>query len=375
MAPVKTLWSTPDSILERLDFKGRDQEWDDFLLCGFYCSVAVIFLLIFGIAAVFRDEIAYAIVILGFAAATCIIYGAIWLTGQFHLARHFVVTLMASLCLFLFYSGGTQNTGPLYLFVFPVVAVFLQGVRLGVIFVIALPLFTIFMQQSGFLGFDTQRYDYFFISRIYAIYFIISLLTSLFAWFREKAELELLLSHEDLENVTHGDLLTGLANKAFMERLIELEFSRFRRYGNSFSLLAIQVDDMPRIRRKHGSQYSNAIYTQLATLLLQKLRTIDIPSRWHDDYFLIMLPEASLENAWGTAIRIRGHVAKQEFMGDRITVSIGISVIADDLDDAINQAEENMLQAGQGNGDSIVTGKQLEANKAEQGLSSVYKDA
>ena len=91
MAPMESLWSAPESVLQRLSAKGRDTEWADFLLCGFYCMVAVTFLVIFGIAALLRAETAYALVTLSFAVITCIGYGLIWLTSQLHLPRHFVV--------------------------------------------------------------------------------------------------------------------------------------------------------------------------------------------------------------------------------------------------------------------------------------------
>jgi len=358
MPSMKSIWSAPDSVLERLSRRGHDREWADFLLCGFYCAVAILFLVVFGFDAVFRGDTAYALILLGFAFAATISYAGIWLSGEYYLARHFAIFILGSLCLYLFYGGGTSNSGPLYLLIVPILAFFLQGVQTGAFSVILLSIIILMMNHGGLFGFDTGRYESFFILRIYACYTIISILAGLFTWFREKAELELLLSQEDLESVTQGDVLTGLANHQFMERLMELEFGRFRRYGTRFSLLAIQIDDLYRIRQKNGTQYSNAILSQLAALLLQKLRSMDIPARWHDDYFLIMLPEATLENAWGTAVRIRGHVSKQTFLSDKITVSIGISEIEDDLEEAIRQAENNMQKAGQGNGDSIVTGRQ-----------------
>jgi len=194
-------------------------------------------------------------------------------TSQLHLARHFVVLLMGSLCLFLFHTGGTDNTGPLYYFVFPIVAVFLQGIRFGSVSVIILLLLSIFIQESGIFGFDQGRYSFVFTSRLYTIYMILSILSFLFAWFREKVERELLLSQEDLESITHADLLTGLANRSFMEQLLDLEFSRFKRFGTPFSIILLKVDNFNRMRAQFGMAFANDILRQVARLLMDNCRT------------------------------------------------------------------------------------------------------
>jgi len=355
MNSQESLWYVPDAVLERLSLKQRDNTWAEFLLCGFYCLVAICALLIFSIAAFMRDENAYAMTILGFALATGILYGAIWLSGQLNLARHFVVALMGALCLFLFYSGGTDNTGPLYYFVFPIVAMFLQGIRLGSISVMSLLLISLIIQDTGLFGFSNERYSFVFISRIYSIYIIISVLSFLFARFREKAERELLVSDEDIEQIIHVDPLTGLCNRNFMERLLRLEHNRFKRYQTPFCLMAIQMDNKERIRQRYGSDYSNELVHQLAEILMGTLRNVDIPARWERDVLFAMMPQCNLVEAGLMAERIREEIRRQTFMAGSITVSIGISEISDDLDEAIASAEENLRSAARDNGNTVVS--------------------
>ncbi len=355
MNSQESLWYIPDAVLERLSLKRRDNTWPEFLLCGFYCLVAVSALLIFSIAAFLRDENAYAMTILGFALATIIIYVAIWFSGQLYLARHFVVALMGALCLFLFYSGGTENTGPLYYFVFPIVAVFLQGIRLGSVSVMSLMLVSLLIQETGLFGFSNERYSFVFMSRIYSVYIIISVLSFLFAWFREKAERELLVSDEDIEQIIHVDPVTGLCNRNFMERLLNLEYQRFKRYRNPFCLMAIQMDNKERIHQRYGTDYSNKLTAQIAEILLGTLRNVDIPARWERDVLLAMMPQCTLLEAGLMAERIREEIRRQTFMAGTITVSIGISEISDDLEAAIAGAEENLRSAARENGNSVVS--------------------
>ncbi len=357
MNSQESLWYVPDAVLERLSAKQRDNSWAEFLLCGLYCLVAVTALLIFSIAAFMRSENAYAMTILGFALATGIIYGAIWFSGELHLARHFVVALMGALCLFLFYSGGTENTGPLYYFVFPVVAVFLQGIRLGSISVLSLLLISLVIQDTGAFGFSNERYSFVFMSRIYSVYIIISVLSFLFAWFREKAERELLVSDEDIEQIIHVDLLTGLCNRNFMERLLRLEHNRFKRYQSPFCLMAIQMDNTERIHQRYGTEYSNKLIDQITEILMGTLRNVDIPARWERDVLLAMMPQCNLVEAGLMAERIREEIRRQTFMVGSITVSIGIIEISDDLEEAIASAEENLRSAARDNGNHVVSSK------------------
>jgi len=213
---------------------------------------------------------------------------------------------MGSLCLFLFHTGGTDNTGPLYYFVFPIVAVFLQGIRFGSVSVIILLLLSIFIQESGIFGFDQGRYSFVFTSRLYTIYMILSILSFLFAWFREKVERELLLSQEDLESITHADLLTGLANRSFMEQLLDLEFSRFKRFGTPFSIILLKVDNFNHMRAQFGMAFANDILRQVARLLMDNFRTPDAICRWEDDQLMIMLSHTPEDSTGTIAARVQG---------------------------------------------------------------------
>ena len=75
------LWTVPVSVSERLKSRQKNSEYTAFIFCGVYCAVAVIFLLIFGVAALLREEPVYANVIFGFATTTTVSYVAIWLIG------------------------------------------------------------------------------------------------------------------------------------------------------------------------------------------------------------------------------------------------------------------------------------------------------
>lgn len=261
----------------------------------------------------------------------------------------------------------------MYYFIFPIVAVFLQGIRLGSISVIALLLVTLIIHEAGLFGFDDARYSFVFMSRIYSIFLIISTLSFLFAWFMEKAERELLLSKEDLERILHAHPLTGLSSRSFMERLLKLEHNRFKRYSYPFCLMAIKVDNYERMHQRYGIQYSNDILAQLTDMLMQTLCNVDIPARWDREVLLVMMPQSGLAEAGLMAERVREKIQRQASASGGFTVNIGISEIADNLDEAIASAGDNLRIAGQENGNSVVSSKAPGSEHyARSGLPDIY---
>ena len=351
------LWYVPEDIRNRmlLDYKG-DAEYTHFLLCGFYCLVAITFLLIFGIAAYLREEFTYSYTIVGFAVATVLIYGGIWLAK----ANHLITGLMGVLCLFLFYSGGTENTGLLYYFIFPLVALFLQGTRTGVISVIVLMLLTSFMQSSGVFGFDTEKYSDVLFIRMLSIYLIISILSFIFSYFRHRAEQALLLIENDLRQMTFGDMETGVANRALLDKLLHAEINLIKRYGSVCTILFVENDQGHALVGRFGTDYLEQMQNMFARVFTTRLRMQDIPGRWDGQRYMLLLPETPVEGAKlltqrllkefpANALNLRGAIVHP-------TVSIGGVQIRGDEEPwrILLEADDNLQKARQKGGNQAV---------------------
>ena len=139
------LWSIPQSVQERLQVGVEASDYRSFQLSGLYTLFAVVVLVVFGFYSATVGEAGNAAFLFAFAAAAGISYAVIWLVGCLWLAKHVISTLMALLCLYLFYSGGLQNTGPLFYFIFPSIAMFLHGRLRGFVWIIVLMVLTILM--------------------------------------------------------------------------------------------------------------------------------------------------------------------------------------------------------------------------------------
>jgi len=252
---------------------------------------------------------------------------------------------MGLLCLYLYYTGGTGGTGPLYYFVFPLVGVFLQCLRAGIVSVLVLLAATLVLETGAF-GFDTSRYSTLLVMRIVAIYPIVAMLSFLFEYFRLGAEQELLLSLQDLSLVTWGDMGTHLANRCLMEKLLISEIGHAKRYPVDGCVMLVEADEASRLRGKHLEQ----LRLSLSLLLRRQLRMQDIPGVWDESRFLVLLPLTPVEGAVAVAERLLTECRKQQLAmpgepARRMTISIGlVSVRQPSAESLIEAVSDQLLQ-------------------------------
>ena len=338
------LWAVPESVSARLQSRLKNTEYAAFVFCGIYCAVAVFFLVVFGLAALARDELVYAGVIFGFAIATAVLYGIIWLSHQYYLAKHLIAALMAVLCIYLFYTGGTQGTGPVFYMVFPMVAVFLQGFMSGSIYILVLSTLTVFIYLTNFMGFNRDIYDFVFVSRIATVYVITSFLALFYSYYKYLSERELMFIYEDLEQLTFADQETGVANRNLIEKLLNTEYKRFKRYGFKFSMMLISINSYARVSNQYGREAVDLMIKDVATIIQEELREPDIPALWERDTFIVLLPHTAKESARLVAERICNKISEHDFFigsrTERAIASVGLTDVSEDSLSSIIQKLE-----------------------------------
>ena len=356
---AEPLWKLPPTLRERLRIDPQQVLFRHFMFCGIYCAVAVFFLIVYGIAALLRGEQVYAWVIFGFAVLATTGYLGIWLSGIYILANHFITFLMGCLCLYLYYSGGTENTGPLYYLVFPLVALFQQGIKAGGFSVMALFIATWLLQSTGIFGFDTERYTFVFMTRLGTVYLIVVVLSFMFAYFRHEAERELLLTEGDLDQIVYSDILTGLPTQNLMGKLLYTEALRYERYQTPFCLMLLEIDQFQKLHIRYGAAFTNEVMVGMAEIFAGILRRQDIAGRWESNRFLILAPVTALAGGHILAQRLCQVVALHQFMIDRqamhFTLSIGlVEARSEDVSDTVNRADELLYHARKAGGNLVM---------------------
>lgn len=148
------------------------------------------------------------------------------------------------------------------------------------------------------------------------------------------------------------DPLTKCINRRQFDELSKKEVQRSRRYGHPFCLFMIDADHFKSVNDTHGHAVGDLVLQSLADCCRRTLRETDIISRFGGEEFVIMLPEATIENGHKVAerlrIRISKIVVKNEQNEDvRFTVSIGLvpSTVTDNVADMLKMSDEALYEA------------------------------
>jgi diguanylate cyclase (GGDEF)-like protein len=120
--------------------------------------------------------------------------------------------------------------------------------------------------------------------------------------------------------------------------MLEQEIGRSQRGQQSFSLLAIDVDDFKSINDTFGHQAGDQTLKELAQIFQHAVREYDVVARHAGDEFLVILPATAREQAQIIADRVRRAVAEHRSrFGNkamvRLRVSIGAATFPDDGQD------------------------------------------
>jgi diguanylate cyclase (GGDEF)-like protein len=154
-----------------------------------------------------------------------------------------------------------------------------------------------------------------------------------------------------LRRLADTDALTSLYNKRYLQEGLRIEVSRSKRYKNSLSMLMVDVDHFKKINDQEGHPTGDSVLQQLATTLVNGVRSIDIVARYGGEEFAVVLPETTQSGAALVAERLRETVERQRFLDDQgeplhpISISIGIASLDSSLEscEALIKAADDAL--------------------------------
>jgi diguanylate cyclase (GGDEF)-like protein len=155
--------------------------------------------------------------------------------------------------------------------------------------------------------------------------------------------------HDQLRQAAITDGLTQLYNHDHINRLLELEMSRARRYGHPMAVMMLDIDYFKAINDTYGHMAGNTTLQRIAQVLRDSVRDVDTIGRFGGEEFIVLLPSASSAHARQVAERIRQSIADlvrpDPLHQHVVTASVGLSDtedprvhVAADLIDLADQA-------------------------------------
>jgi diguanylate cyclase len=154
------------------------------------------------------------------------------------------------------------------------------------------------------------------------------------------------------------DPLTGLGNRKYFDRMIEMAVQDAQANNEPLSLLMFDIDHFKSFNDSYGHLTGDQVLRLVGMSLKQTIKGQDITARYGGEEFAVMLPNTALRQALTVADHIRRAVmAKElkkkstgEILG-RVTISVGVSMLKPDDDaDALIERADGCLYAAKRNG-------------------------
>ncbi|MBW7859377.1 MAG: GGDEF domain-containing protein, partial [Leptonema sp. (in: Bacteria)] len=141
---------------------------------------------------------------------------------------------------------------------------------------------------------------------------------------------ELESQRRELETLAMIDPLTGVYNRHHFNTILQFNLNKFRRYEDvhTFALLMVDLDFFKKINDTFGHLTGDEVLKEFTTLAGQQIRKSDYLARWGGEEFVVLAPEANLEQASLLADKLRLYIANHQFkrIDSSLTISIGITI-------------------------------------------------
>ncbi|MGB1801216.1 MAG: diguanylate cyclase domain-containing protein, partial [Gammaproteobacteria bacterium] len=166
-------------------------------------------------------------------------------------------------------------------------------------------------------------------------------------------EIERTKSEAQLRKLAMTDVLTGLANRAQLERRYPELTAIAKRKNESIATLMLDLDNFKAVNDSLGHGVGDKLLQTVSETLMSELRDTDIIARLGGDEFVIILYAPNTQDdVSNTAQRIIDNISKLEpAYGSNIRVgtSIGIVIesdkITEDINDVLEKADKALYDA------------------------------
>jgi diguanylate cyclase (GGDEF)-like protein len=174
------------------------------------------------------------------------------------------------------------------------------------------------------------------------------------------------------------DSLTGLASHRTFHDRLEHECERAYRFGDSFMVALLDLDDFHPVNNRHGHRAGDKILVELARRLSDQVREIDLVARFGGDQFGVIFPHTFEKGGLEVAERLRQSIAGWLFLAPdktelRVTASVGLCSYPDDgasPPEIVRAGEEALLFAKSLGGNQVQLARQIAAQESLENMVS-----
>jgi len=155
---------------------------------------------------------------------------------------------------------------------------------------------------------------------------------------RINVHIKLKKAMEKLKNMSVTDELTGVYNRRLAYKTLNRQIDDAKRKKEHFVLCYLDIDNLKAINDEFGHKSGDKLIVKVVQGLNESVRSTDYIFRMGGDEFMVLFPDAVIEDATQVISRIRDKMNRQRIHGKPIQFSNGFAqfnvedeIIADDL--------------------------------------------
>lgn len=147
---------------------------------------------------------------------------------------------------------------------------------------------------------------------------------------------QLIDAREHMRYQATYDKLTGIFNRAAIFEFLSKELSRAKRAKTSLGVVLLDLDHFKKINDTYGHLAGDEVLKTASQLIQSSIRPYDRAGRYGGEEFIIILPDADIDESIIVAERIRKSIEKATIATAEgsidITVSLGVTAINKEYD-------------------------------------------
>lgn len=153
---------------------------------------------------------------------------------------------------------------------------------------------------------------------------------------------------EELEKLSITDPLTSIYNRRKFNELLTHEIERSKRYKTGLSLIMCDIDYFKNINDSFGHDVGDNTLKIFSAKINENIREVDMFARWGGEEFMILMPNANIDNASSVAEKLRKIIEETEVKKVKsFTASFGVTDLneGDTTETFLKRVDEAMYKA------------------------------
>lgn len=164
-----------------------------------------------------------------------------------------------------------------------------------------------------------------------------------------------------LQEQSIRDALTGLFNRRYLEETLRRELCQAMRHDRKVGVIILDIDHFKQFNDIYGHRAGDTVLQELGLFLQRNIRGGDIACRYGGEEFVLILPEAPIDDTYKRAEELRKgikdlRVIYQNQQLPLITLSLGIASFPEhgDHSEAVIRAADDALYSAKAKGRDCV---------------------